>query len=116
MVSFSNSVRLTNCFILDATNYDASNSYSPDYNNQVLPNNMDQSFAGMIYDDSNINSVDPLDYDEVPNNINPPAMNSLEYPYNIDQSYPINGMEDPPIYFESDNFVPNDDNIRCCEM
>ena len=116
MVSFSNSVRLTNFFILDATNYDASNSYSPDYNNQVLPNNMDQPFAGMVYDDSNINSVDPLDYEEVPNNINPPAMNSLEYPYNIDQSYPINGMEDPPIYFESDNFVPNNDNIRCCKI
>ena len=116
MVCFSNSVCLTNFFNLDATNYDASDSYSPDYNNQAFPNNMDQPFAGMAYDDSNINSDEALDYEEVPNNENPPALNSLEYPYNLDQSYPVNRMEDPPIYFESDNFVPNDDNIRCCEI
>ena len=65
----------------------------------------------MVYNEDNLDSSGSLDYNINPNNMNPPAMNPLEYPYNLDESYPNSNMDDPQIYFNSDNIVPNS-NIR----
>ena len=97
--------------ILDSTNYDASNNISPDFNNDVLSNNVAPYPADMEYNENNFDSSVSLEYDNNPSNMNPPAMNPLEYPFNLDESYPNSNMNDPEIYFNSDNMVPNS-NIR----
>ena len=93
--------------ILDSTNYDASNNISPDFNNDVLSNNVAPYPADMVYNEDNFDPSGSLDYNNNPKNMNPPAMDPLEYPYNLDESYPNSNMDDPQIYFNSDNMVPN---------
>ena len=98
-------------YFLDSTNYDASSNISPEFKNDVLSNNVAPYPEDMLYNDGNFDPSGSLDYYNNPNNMNPPAMNPLEYPYNLDESYPNSNMDDPQIYFNSDNIVPNS-NIR----
>ena len=98
-------------YFIDSPNYDASNNISPEFKNDVLSNNAAPYPADMVYNEDNFDPSGSLDYNNNPNNMNPPAMNPLEYPYNLDESYPNSNMDDPQIYFNSDNMVPNS-NIR----
>ena len=94
-------------YILDSANYDTPNLDLPNYDNQISSNDLSQLPADIMYDDGNVDTMDSLDYGGMPSNMNPPAMDPLEYPFNSERMYPNSGGGDPPIYFNSDDMMPN---------